>query len=139
MIRRLNSSLHHSGAASPALITAAPASGVALPSDDIAFLVDVLGAHHVPAQLIERLTAAAAIAPSRAAVADRLAAALADEIPFAPLGDVLRAPALLLFGPPGAGKTTLAAKIAARLGESNALLINADPDRAGSSAQLAEC
>lgn len=123
----------------PALITGAPAPGIALPSDAIAFLTEALGAHHVPAQLVERLVAAAAKSPSEDAVADRLAAALAGEILFTPLGDVLRASALLLLGPPGVGKTTLAAKLAARLGEGNALLINADPDRAGSSAQLAEC
>ena len=140
MIRRLNSSLHHpSGAALPTLITGATASGIALPSNTIGFLTDVLDAHHVPAHLVERLLAAAAALPSQEVVADRLAAALAGEIPFTPLDDVLRAPALLLLGPPGAGKTTLAAKIATRLGEGNAVLINADPERAGSGAQLAEC
>jgi len=118
MIRRLNSSVHYpAGAALPTLITGAPAPAIALPSDPIGFLTDVLDAHHVPAQLVERLVAAAAASPSQAVVADRLAAALAGEIAFAPLDDVLRAPALVLLGPPGAGKTALAAKIAMRLGE----------------------
>jgi flagellar biosynthesis protein FlhF len=140
MIRRLNSSLHHpSGAARPALMTGALASGIALPRDAIAFLTDVLGAHHAPPPLIERLVAAAAAFPPQGVVADRLAAALADELLFTPFDDVLCAPALLLLGPPGAGKTTLAAKLATCLGNGNTALINADPERAGSSAQLAEC
>jgi flagellar biosynthesis protein FlhF len=146
MIRRLATTTHNQSGA--AILTDGPSStptvGIALPrspSDDIPFLTAVLEAHRAPAQLTERLIAAVAKLPSRYAVADRLGAALADEIPFAPLSDVLRAPALLLLGPPGAGKTTLAAKLAARLGEDgdgNALLVNADPDRAGSIAQLAE-
>jgi len=140
MIRRLNSSSYHpSGTVVPAVITGAPAAGVAAPSDPIRILADVLGAHHVPAPLVERLLAAAAASPSQAPVGERLAAALACEIPFTPLDDVLRAPALLLLGPPGAGKTTLAMKLATHLGERNVVLVNADPDRAGSNAQLAEC
>lgn len=141
MIRRLISSRRVLADAAttelmnPALTMAIPSS----PGGDIAFLTDVLEAHHLPAQLTERLVASAAKSPSRHALADRLGVALAAEIPFAPLDDLLRASALLLFGPPGAGKTTLAAKLAARLGEANTLLINADPDRAGGSAQLEEC
>jgi flagellar biosynthesis protein FlhF len=144
MIRRFKSSLFYfeSRAIPEFAHEPALASGVAMPaspSDDIALLAHVLEAHHAPAQLIERLLVSAAKPPRRDALADRLGAALAHEIPFATLSDVLRAPALLLFGPPGAGKTTLAAKVAARLGEGNTLLVNADPDRAGSIAQLEEC
>ena len=148
MIRRFITSMHNLERAAMPELTSGPTSafsatalGVAMPngpSEDIAFLAALLEAHHVPTLLAERLLASAAELPSRDAIADRLAAALTNELPFAPLSDVLRAPGLLLIGPPGAGKTTLAAKIAARLGADDTLLINADPDRAGSVAQLEE-
>jgi flagellar biosynthesis protein FlhF len=149
MIRRLITSSHNSRMAAPQIMngpapSALPAGVAAIPrppSDPIAVLAAVLEAHHAPAQLTGRLIAAAAKLPPHDALADRLGAALADEIPFAPLGEVLRPRALLLLGPPGAGKTTLAAKIATHLGDSGdgkVLVVNADPDRAGGAAQLEE-
>jgi flagellar biosynthesis protein FlhF len=108
------------------------------PSGDLAFLGAVLESHSLPTPLIKRLIAAAAPLPSNTLLVDRLSAALADQIRFAPLGDVLRRAVLLLLGPPGAGKTTLAAKLAARLGERRALLISTDTERAGGIAQLEE-
>lgn len=108
------------------------------PGTDIAFLGAVLEAHNVPAPLTRRLAAAAARLPVTAPLLDRLSAALADQIHFAPFPELLRAPALLLMGPPGAGKTTLAAKLAARMGERHALLVSTDAQRAGGIAQLAE-
>jgi flagellar biosynthesis protein FlhF len=117
----------------PTSAFSAPALGVAMPhgpSEDIAFLAAALEAHHVPLLLADRLLASAPELLSRDAVVDRLAAALSNEIAFTPPSEVLHAWRLLLIGPPGAGKTTIAAKIAARLGAADTLLINADPDRA---------
>jgi flagellar biosynthesis protein FlhF len=106
------------------------------PADDVDFVGQVLRAQHAPEALIERLAAAAAGPVPR--LLDRLAAALGAVLRFMPLDDALRHQALLLLGPPGAGKTTLAAKLAARLGERHVLVVSTDTARAGGVAQLEE-
>ncbi len=108
------------------------------PGNDIAFLTAVLEAHNLPAALIRRLSRAAAALPLNTLLLERLSAALADQFHFTELDSLLRHRVLLLIGPPGAGKTTLAAKLAAHLGERQVLLLSTDSGRAGGLAQLAE-
>src|SRR5579875_4139936 len=55
---------------------------------------------------------------------------------FLPLDMALCAPALLVIGPPGAGKTALVAKLAARLDPRRALAIRCDPGNVAGLAQL---
>jgi flagellar biosynthesis protein FlhF len=109
------------------------------PSGDAAFLTAVLRAQRVPEPLVQRISAAIPLSvPSNTTLPDRLAEALAITVDFGRLEDVLNAPRLLLAGPVGAGKTTLAGKIAVRSDRQDARLIDAQTGRAGGHAQLGE-
>ena len=124
----------------PGIRRLGPASGKGLPSfgwpsDELAFLAEILRAKHVPAALIERLNNLAAL-PPRGRPEQRLASALGSHLRFVSLDDMLRLPALLLMGYPGAGKTALAAKLAARLDPRRVLVVSADAGNVGGLAQL---
>jgi signal recognition particle GTPase len=109
------------------------------PSGNAAFLTAVLRAQRVPEPLVQRV--AGAIPPalsSNTTLADRLAEALAIGLDFGRLEDVLNAPRVLLAGPVGAGKTTLAAKLAVRSDRAGVRFVNALAGRTGDSSQLAE-
>jgi flagellar biosynthesis protein FlhF len=107
------------------------------PSDEKGFLTEVFRSHALPASLIERLLGYA-MAPAHAPrPVDRLAIALAAHFNFLPVEDALRAP-ILLYGLPGAGVTTLAAKLAARFDERQVLVIATEASGAGATAQLEE-
>jgi len=109
------------------------------PSGDAAFLTAVLRAQRVPEPLVQRISAAIPLSvPSNTTLPDRLAEALAIAVDFGRLEDVLNAPRVLLAGPAGAGKTTLAGKIAVRSDRQDVRLVDAQAGRAGGHAQLGE-
>ncbi len=105
--------------------------------EDVFSLGEILQCHGLPPDLIERLAALAIAPPHAPRLVDRLAVALAAHFHFLPLEDALRAP-LLLYGKPGAGASTLAAKLAARFEEHRILVIDTDPRNAGRAAPIAE-
>ncbi len=96
-------------------------------ADPGARIAAALSYHAVPSGLRQRLSGGA------------LAATLAAAFAFAPLGLGTGAPPLLLAGPPGAGKTLTAARLATRLVMRGIapLVISADGQRAGGAEQLA--
>lgn len=108
------------------------------PGDGFDALQDTLDYHRVPAALAERLAdEAAAFNVDDAILA--LASALDDQFVFAPLAAGPAERPLLLIGPPGAGKTVTAAKLAARarLAKRSAALITTDRLRTGALEQFA--
>src|SRR5579862_1587348 len=107
------------------------------PSDETAFLRELLRAHGVAGALLERLVELAIAPPNTARVVDRLAVALAAHLHFLPLEDVLQTP-VLLYGAPGTGVSTLAAKLAARYDEHQILVVSTDPRGGAERAQLEE-
>lgn len=108
------------------------------PLDAAQTVRQALAYHGTPRRLAERLAAAAAeIGGDDPVLA--LAGALDHEFVFHPLERDARALPLMLVGPPGAGKTIVAAKLAARavLAGRPPNLISTDCKRAGAIGQLA--
>lgn len=102
------------------------------PSAPSAFLTAVLRAQGVPELLLQRIAAAIpSSVPPNTKVAERLAEALAIVLDCTPVDEILNAPALLLAGPVGAGKTTLAAKIAAKVDRQPVILVTNETDASG--------
>jgi len=111
----------------------------AWPSGDLAFLTAVLRAQGVPEPLLQRIVASIPLTvPPNTRLTDRLAEALQIGIDFAPLEALLNARALLIVGPTGAGKTTLAAKLAAKREGEATRLLTTDVASTGGKAQLGE-
>ena len=108
------------------------------PEDEADRLRAVLRLHAFPEPLAQRL-AEHALTHDPGEIVAALAHALARRLAFAPLPPADDPVALILVGPPGAGKSTLAAKLAARQGAGRAVLLNLDTERAGGEQQLADC
>lgn len=107
------------------------------PSDETAFLRELLRCHGVSGALLERLMELATAPPNTARIVDRLAVALAAHLHFLPLEDALQTP-ILLYGAPGTGVSTLAAKLAARFDEREILVVSTDARGSNERAQLEE-
>lgn len=111
---------------------AAPVSAAFDPAD----IKAAISHHGIPYELADRILAAA-MAFEGASVTDSLAHAFEALTGFAPLS--LSAPRpLMLVGPPGAGKTVSAAKLAAEavLNEISLTLVTTDSVKAGGAQQL---
>lgn len=100
-----------------------------------AALARALAHHRVPDAIISKLIDGAVPGPTPAAA---LAARIADVLRFGNLADRLETAPLLLAGPPGAGKTLAAAKLAAQaaLKGRAVRVITTDVDSAGAIEQL---
>jgi flagellar biosynthesis protein FlhF len=98
---------------------------------------EALAYHGVPPALAERLGRAAS-ALTRRDTSAALAAALDGPLGFQPLEDRSAAPPLMLVGPPGVGKTTVAAKliVAAHRRGRKVMAVTCDATRAGGLEQL---
>lgn len=110
----------------------------AQPEGAVDALQDILDYHRLPAALLESLAdAASALETDDNLLA--LAGALDAGFAFAPLSSGQETRPVLLMGPPGAGKTVTAAKIAARarLAKRSVALITTDTLRTGAVQQFA--
>jgi flagellar biosynthesis protein FlhF len=113
----------------------------AWPTEPRALIDDVLLFHRLPAGLAERLLTGAAAAAAQEPTEDPLrdlTSALAECLSFSTFPALWRGGSLALVGPPSAGKTTLAGKLASRARSSRPMLVNTDSARVGVTAQLAE-
>ena len=91
-----------------------------------------------PPALSERLVKAATAVGPAVRLIEQLAAALGSELVFQTIEEMLQEPSLLLLGPRESGKTTLAAKLAARFGERDVLVISAGLGGPGDARQIEE-
>lgn len=107
-------------------------------NDDDALLGEMLRGHGFADKLADRLLALASAPTHVKRPVDRLAIALGAQFNFFALDDAWQMP-ILLCGLPGAGASTLAAKLAARFEDSEILVISAGAHDAEKTAVLAEC
>jgi flagellar biosynthesis GTPase FlhF len=126
-----------SAGASP-VRAAEPAIASEWPSDDNALLGEMLRSHGFADKLVGRLVELATAPAHVKRPVDRLAIALGAQFNFFSLDDAWQMP-ILLCGLPGAGTSTLAAKLAARFDDSEILVVSAGAHDAAKTALLAEC
>jgi flagellar biosynthesis protein FlhF len=104
-------------------------------SDETGFLEEVLRSHSLPDALVTQLQGLATAPVHTARIVDRLAVALAAHFHFLPLEEAMGAP-MLLYGVPGAGVSTLTAKLAAKFDAHEILVVSTNPK--GSDPELEE-
>jgi flagellar biosynthesis protein FlhF len=100
-------------------------------------ITETLDSHRVPRELADRVASVAAELGTTD-ILQTLAGALDLVFEFKPLSHAETARPLLFFGPPGAGKTSIIAKIAARaiLEQAPVTMVTTDTVRAGAVQQL---
>ncbi len=118
-------------------VAPAPAATVGWAGDDDGQLGELLGSHGFAAKLTARLIELANAPTHMKRPVDRLAIALGAQFNFFALEEAWQQP-ILLCGLPGAGTSTLAAKLAARYDENEVLVISAGAHAAEKTAMLAE-
>lgn len=106
-------------------------------SESIETIASAFVSHAIPSAVAERLLATATQYASEDPLLS-LGAALDTHFKFEPLPDDLASRVIILIGPPGAGKTLCAAKIATKvaMAQKPVALISTDTERAGGMAQL---
>ena len=107
-------------------------------TDDDALLAELLETHGLGAAQIARLVEIAAAPTHAKRPVDRLAIALGAQFNFFALEEAWQKP-ILLCGLPGAGASTLAAKLAARFDDSEVVVISAGAHDQAKTEALAEC
>jgi hypothetical protein len=115
----------------------APVPAIEWPIDDDSSLAELLGSHGFAGKVTARLIELASAPTHVKRPVDRLAIALGAQFNFFALEEAWRQP-ILLCGLPGAGMSTLAAKLAARFDDSEVLVISAGAHDAEKTALLAE-
>lgn len=95
-------------------------------SDETGLLEEVLRSHSLPDAMVTRLLSLATAPVHTARLVDRLAVALAAHFHFLPLDEAMGTP-MMLYGAPGAGVSTLAAKLAAKFDASEILVVSTHP------------
>ncbi len=107
------------------------------PGDDDALLGETLRSHGFGEKLVGRLIELATAPTHVKRPVDRLAIAIGAQFNFFALEDAWQSP-ILLCGLPGAGTSTLAAKLAARYDDHEILVISAGTHTSETTAELAE-
>jgi flagellar biosynthesis protein FlhF len=108
------------------------------PEEARIFLTEVLEAQQAPESLNARLVDRAVTPGPAVRLIEQMAFALGSEIVFQALAELLQKPVLVLVGPRGAGKSTLAAKLAARFGEREVMVITTRAAENGDLSQIEE-
>jgi len=120
-----------------AAVASSPVPAIEWAGDDDSSLAELLDSHGFAGKLAARMVELASAPTHVTRSVDRLAIALGAQFNFFPLEEAWQRP-LLLCGLPGAGASTLVAKLAARFDDSEVLVISAGAHAAEKNAWLSE-